>query len=236
MKACTKCGESKPGAEFRESTKRGKKSVRPECRACERAYFRSPGYRVKANKKNALYRASELTKETDRRHFESVRRQLPHDDKIRIYDRGKDNPNFRHGMWGSSEYKTWKDMRRRCANSNHKDYPRYGGRGIKVCDRWRDSFANFYADMGARPAGTTLDRYPNGDGNYEPSNCRWATRLEQSQNRAATKITHMGARVVRRLSERRVPHREIAQIFGVTASSLWRHVRPPMAIRPESTE
>ncbi len=86
-------------------------------------------------------------------------------------------------MTDTPTFSSWSHMRDRCKNPNHPKFHHYGGRGIKVCDRWQ-SFENFYADMGERPAGRTLDRYPNPDGNYEPSNCRWATTLEQRHNRS----------------------------------------------------
>lgn len=84
----------------------------------------------------------------------------------------------KHGMSGSPEWLSWMAMQQRCDNRNHEQYKDYGGRGITVCARWRE-FANFYADMGPRPNGTTLDRIDN-DSGYEPGNCRWATWEQQN--------------------------------------------------------
>lgn len=83
-------------------------------------------------------------------------------------------------------------MRTRCLNPQSSQWPRYGGRGIKIADRWSD-FTAFLADMGPRPAGTTLDRWPNVNGDYEPGNCRWATMREQENNkRNNVTLTHDG--------------------------------------------
>lgn len=78
-------------------------------------------------------------------------------------------------------YNTWNSMIQRCYNPNHKAYKYYGGRGVKVCDSWLSSFWNFVEDMGEKQEGYTLDRMDN-DGNYEPSNCKWSTKSEQSRN------------------------------------------------------
>lgn len=89
-----------------------------------------------------------------------------------------------HGGTGSPEHAAWNAMIQRCSNERNKHYKDYGGRGITVCNRWRSSFADFLADMGPRPsADHSIDRFPNNDGNYEPGNCRWATRFEQHANK-----------------------------------------------------
>lgn len=92
--------------------------------------------------------------------------------------------HIKHGAWYTPAYRSWSGMIQRCTNANNPDFHYYGGRGISVCDRWA-SFENFLADMGQPERGLTIDR-TDPDGNYEPSNCRWATRAVQSQNRRKT--------------------------------------------------
>jgi hypothetical protein len=93
--------------------------------------------------------------------------------------------NIKHGMHSTHIYFVWRTMIQRCNNPNAGFYHRYGGRGIKVCDRWL-KFEKFLEDMGERPDGMTIDRI-NNDGNYEPSNCRWVTHKENCNNRSNKK-------------------------------------------------
>jgi hypothetical protein len=97
------------------------------------------------------------------------------------------NPNFKHGLTYTNEYYIWKAMKQRCYNPKHKSWKNYGNRGIKICDRWLNSFQNFLEDMGTKPAPEySIDRI-NNDGNYEPSNCKWATKSEQNNNKRNNK-------------------------------------------------
>ncbi len=101
--------------------------------------------------------------------------------------RGYNQNNLQHGYTSRGQrpsiYNTWRGMKKRCYRAANKDFANYGGRGITVCDRWRQSFAAFASDMGPKPTPAhSIDRI-NNDGNYEPSNCRWATVAEQHANK-----------------------------------------------------
>lgn len=103
--------------------------------------------------------------------------------------------NVRHGMAGTAEHKIWCWMIKRCYCERDNNYKNYGGRGIRICDRWRgrDGFANFYADMGPRPSKKHSIERKNNDGDYCPENCVWATMVQQARNtRKNRRITFRG--------------------------------------------
>lgn len=122
----------------------------------------------------------------------------------------------KHGRTNTPEFSTWTDIQTRCHNENSTSYPGYGGRGIFVCERWRSSFELFLADMGHRPSPEhSIDRVDN-DGNYEPGNCRWATREEQANNKRTNRRIEIEGQT-KNLSE-------WATLAGVTPSCILRRI------------
>jgi hypothetical protein len=95
----------------------------------------------------------------------------------------------------SRTYNSWASMIQRCENEDFCRYRLWGGKGVKVCVRWHD-FSSFLADMGERPIGKTLDRFPNKSGNYEPGNCRWATPKQQANNLTTNRLLTIGSRTM----------------------------------------
>jgi hypothetical protein len=122
------------------------------------------------------------------------------------------------GGHGSLTYRTWQSIRNRCLTPSSTGFPRYGGRGITICDRW-NVFENFLADMGERPTPShSIDRLDNAKG-YSRENCRWATRDQQARNRSSTKLTAETAAAIRALGGR-MTQAEIARRFGVTQQNV----------------
>jgi len=114
-------------------------------------------------------------------------------------------------------FAVWTSMIQRCENKKHRAYRRYGGRGIKVCKRWRKSFLLFRVDVGEPAPGMTIDRYPDKDGDYKLGNVRWATRAEQAHNTKMTKLTAQSVKRIRSLASR-LSNTEIAELFDVSRS------------------
>lgn len=117
---------------------------------------------------------------------------------------------FKHGGCLTPEYKSWGQMLNRCRNPNAHNFKHYGGRGVTVCERWKQ-FANFLADMGPRPHGHSIDRRDN-NGNYEPGNCFWATKEEQARNKRTSRSIECRGR--------RMRLQEAAEIVGISRQRL----------------
>jgi hypothetical protein len=120
----------------------------------------------------------------------------------------------------SREYSIWRAMKGRCLNPTATGFENYGGRGITVCDRWRESFKNFLADMGRCQEGMTLDRIDN-DGHYRPGNCRWATRSEQGLNTRQSRRLD-GPRRRWTLDGERISMAQIADYLAIGRRTLYR--------------
>jgi hypothetical protein len=156
QKCCAACGAGKPATEFNKA-RSCRDGLLSYCRDCNQAAGRRWGAAnpERQRENNRRWRAANLEKvREDNRRWEAAH---------------------------PPEYRAWQAMKQRCGNSRNTNYAWYGARGISVCARWRNSFANFQADMGPRPPGKTLDRI-DVNGNYAPGNCRWATAAEQRAN------------------------------------------------------
>lgn len=126
-----------------------------------------------------------------------------------------------HGLSKIPEYRTWAGMKRRCYNRRGTGYHLYGGRGIAVCDRWLNSFENFYEDMGSKPfPKAEIDRIDNDKG-YSPENCRWATHAQNGQNQRRTKLTMEKAIEIRKVYRLgNISHRKLARKYSVCHSTI----------------
>ena len=126
---------------------------------------------------------------------------------------------IKHGK-RTREYVAWRHMRTRCGNLKCADYPDYGGRGIKVCERWLHSFENFLADMGRKPSPRhSIDRI-DVNGNYEPGNVRWSTETQQARNKRNSKLNAEKVAEIRALAETGITRRELAKRYGVNGSMI----------------
>jgi len=127
----------------------------------------------------------------------------------------------RHGMSDTLEHKVWAGMKARCYNPNNKEYHNYGGRGIKVCERWLHSFKNFYEDMGPKPfKKAQIDREKNNE-DYTPDNCRWVTNAVNQQNRRNNVLNWFTVRSLRRLfAMKKYSIKDLCKIYNLKLSTL----------------
>jgi hypothetical protein len=131
----------------------------------------------------------------------------------------------KHNLCGTPTHRSWADLRNRCHCKTNPRFDSYGGRGIKVCDRW-DDFRNFLSDMGKRPPGTSIGRIDN-DGDYCPENCRWETRSQQQRNRRGNRLIKWKG-VVRTATE-------WAEILNININSFRGRLRRKWPIRKVMT-
>lgn len=128
----------------------------------------------------------------------------------------KSRVHKKHGMYGTSEYQAYHGMIRRCTDPKRHDYPNYGGRGIKVCERWLEGFENFFADMGRKLVSTLTIERRDVNGNYCPENCYWASKEQQQRNtRRSNWYTYKG-------EAKTLP--QWAELFKISQNNLWQRI------------
>lgn len=127
------------------------------------------------------------------------------------------NSQFKHGMSHSPDWVRWSGIKARCFNPNHINYRNYGGRGVTMCDRWKDSFENFLADMGSPPSPQhTIDRIDS-NGNYEPGNCRWTDRRTQARNTRTIQLNPVAVCLIRHMRRRGSKLTDLGHAFGISS-------------------
>jgi hypothetical protein len=141
------------------------------------------------------------------------------------------NFRLRHGYSGTPTYNVWCNMVARCTRPQDSSWKWYGARGIDVCDRWREDFVNFLADMGEKPDGMTLDRWPDNDGDYEPDNCRLATPLMQARHTRSYRLTDAMILEIKRLHDEGLDVRAIVTTLDVSRTLVSTIVRAIEALR-----
>ncbi len=125
---------------------------------------------------------------------------------------GKNNPGFKHGLYGTPEWRSWRHMLRRCYDKNDIRFPIYGGIGITVCEEWKNDFGRFLSDMGTKPDGFTIHRLKN-DRNYCKANCVWADMQTQQRNRSNNRhLTVFG--ITKTMTE-------WSEASGISVATIW---------------
>lgn len=129
--------------------------------------------------------------------------------------------SVRNGLSKHKLYPTWSNMIYRCYDQNNIAYKRYGAMGVTVCSSWLESFENFLADMGEQPTPQhSIDRI-NNKGNYEPSNCRWATSKQQTRNSTLTRLTEKDVKNIRKLLQAGMMQKDVATLYCVSSPTVW---------------